>query len=279
MKVLPFQIPKPTNDALIYQEDREITFYNQLHQHEEIQLSYIVQGEGTLLVGDTISSYKSGDLFAIGSNLPHVFQSDHDLNQESIMLTLFFTRSGFGDNFFDLEELKETTSFFKHIENGFKLCSSQKILGERFEALGQLGRMQRFTSLMEILRIMSRAKKEALSSYHYKKSFSDLEGKRMREVIDFTLNHYQQSISLEKIAGVAAMSKNAFCKYFKKRTNKTYIQFLNELRIERASKLILETEFSISAIAFQTGFGNLSNFNRKFKEIKCKTPSEFRNQV
>ena len=106
MKVLPFQIPKPTNDALIYQEDREIAFYDQLHQHEEIQLSYIVNGEGTLLVGDTISSYKSGDIFAIGSNLPHVFQSDSNLAEESVMLTLFFTKKSFGDDFFELEELK-----------------------------------------------------------------------------------------------------------------------------------------------------------------------------
>ena len=276
MKVLPFQIPKPTNDALIYQEDREIAFYGQLHQHEEIQLSYIVNGEGTLLVGDTISSYKSGDIFAIGSNLPHVFQSDSNLAEESVMLTLFFTKKSFGDDFFELEELKETSSFFRHIETGFKIVSQQKLFEEKFTVLFNQTKLQRFVSLLEILKLMGKAKKESLSSYHYKKSFSDNEGKRMREVIDFTLNNYNESITLEKIADVASMSKNAFCKYFKKRTNKTYVQFLNELRIERACKLLVETECTISEVAFQVGFGNLSNFNRKFKEVKVKTPTEFK---
>ena len=130
--------------------------------------------------------------------------------------------------------------------------------------------MQRFISLLEILKIMGKAKKELLSSYQYKKSFSDNEGKRIREVMNYTMNYYQENISLAKISHVASMTQNAFCKYFKKRTNKTYVQFLNELRIERACKLLIESEVSISEVAFKTGFGNLSNFNRKFKEVKQK---------
>ena len=76
MKVLPFQIPKPEHDALIYQEDKEVVFYDKFHQHKEIQVSFIAAGEGTLIVGDTINYYKKGDVLAIGSNLPHVFKSD-----------------------------------------------------------------------------------------------------------------------------------------------------------------------------------------------------------
>lgn len=277
MKVLPFEIPKPTKDALIYQEDHELVFYDKLHQHQEIQLSYIVEGEGTLVVGDTVNQYKKGDVLVIGSNLPHVFKSEVNANKKSLMYTLFFTRDGFGKHFFDLEELHSLNSFFRHAENGFKVHSETEVIGALFTNLKRIGKLKRFTTFLEILSLLTKAKKTELSSFVYEKKFSANEGKRMQDVISFTMNNYQKQINLEEVAYVASMTKNAFCKYFKKRTNKTYVQFLNELRIENASKLLLnKVELSVAEVAYQTGFGNLSNFNRKFKEIKGKTPSEYR---
>ncbi|MEQ6123123.1 AraC family transcriptional regulator [Pseudotenacibaculum sp. MALMAid0570] len=277
MKVLPFQIPKPANDALIYQEDYEYVFYDKLHQHEEIQLSFIAEGEGTLVVGDTISNYKKGDVLAFDGNLPHVFKSEPNPEQKSLMLTLFFTRNSFGDDFFDLEELSEIQSFFTKLVNGFKVTSHKTVLEDAFISLKESSKLERFVILLRILKIITKAKKQSLSSFIYKKSYSANEGKRMRDVMNYTMNQYDQSISLEKIAEVASMTKNAFCKYFKKRTNKTYIQFLTELRIENACKLLVnKKELPVSEIAYQCGFGNLSNFNRQFKEIKGKTPSNYR---
>ena len=102
----------------------------------------------------------------------------------------------------------------------------------------------------------------------------------MSAVLEFTMNHFQQEISLSTISQEAAMTKNAFCKYFKKRTNKTYITFLNELRIEEASKLLqVEKDLSITEIAEACGFQNISNFNRKFKQIKGQTPRDFRKSL
>jgi mannose-6-phosphate isomerase-like protein (cupin superfamily) len=100
MKVLPFEIPKPGSEGLVYQEDQERVFYNQLHQHREIQLSYIVRGSGTLIVSDSINSFNSGDLFVIGSNVPHVFRSDETATEQSLMKSLFFHRDSFGPDFF-----------------------------------------------------------------------------------------------------------------------------------------------------------------------------------
>src|SRR5690606_41215899 len=107
MKVLPFKIPKPELAAFIYQVDKEPSFYNKLHQHEEIQLSYILKGEGTLSVGDSINYYKPGDVLVIGSQVPHVFQSDQEQHQQSHMVSLFFTDTRFGKTLFELEELME----------------------------------------------------------------------------------------------------------------------------------------------------------------------------
>lgn len=277
MKVLPFQIPKPEYDALIYQEDKELVFYDKFHQHEEIQVSYIIEGEGTLVVGDTINYYKKGDVLAIGSNLPHVFKSDTSINKTSIMLSLFFSKNAFGTSFFELEELKELKPFFKKVDYGFKVSTKSMRLESIFLQLNKSSKLQRFITLLEVLKILSKSKTQPLSSFIYDKKYTDSEGKRMREVMDFTMQNYHQQISLDDVAYVSAMTKNAFCKYFKKRTNKSYFRFLNELRIENACKLILsEKDFSIAEVAEKSGFNNISNFNRQFKSFKKIVPSKYR---
>ena len=277
MKILPFQIPKPKDDALIYQEDREVVFYDKLHQHKEIQISFIAEGEGTLIVGDTINYYKKGDVLAIGSNLPHVFKSDVAAKKTSEMLTLFFTKTAFGEYFFELEELREIRSFFKKVEHGFRPSPKSKKMESLFLQLHNSSKFQRFIIFLEILKHLSKVKSKPLSSFIYDKKYSDSEGKRMQDVMDFTMKNYHKQISLDDIAQVAAMTKNAFCKYFKRRTNKSYFTFLNELRIENACKLLLSEEgFSIADIAEKSGFSNISNFNRQFKTVKKMVPSEYR---
>lgn len=103
MKILPFKIPKPLRDTLVYQVDLDTVFYDKLHQHEEIQLSLIVEGEGTLIVGDKVNHYKSEDIIVFGSNLPHVFKSNPSKSKKSHMITLFFAKDSFGSDFFNLE--------------------------------------------------------------------------------------------------------------------------------------------------------------------------------
>jgi len=137
--------------------------------------------------------------------------------------------------------------------------------------------LQRFITCLDILKILSKSNHQALSSFIYDKKYSDSEGNRMRDVMDYTMRNYQNQISLDDVAKVSAMTKNAFCKYFKKRTNKSYFRFLNELRIENACKLLMtEKELSIAEIADQSGFNNISNFNRQFKTVKQMSPSAYK---
>ncbi|AXT21141.1 helix-turn-helix domain-containing protein [Flavobacteriaceae bacterium AU392] len=277
MKVLPFIIPKPEQAALVYQEDHELVFYDKFHQHEEIQISLIVEGEGTLIVGDTINYYKAGDVLVIGSNLPHVFKSDLKKEKKSHMLTLFFTEDAFGNDFFKLEELKELLPFFKRASHGFKISTPKKDLNNLFLKLKSASKLAQFILLLEILKIVSKQSYKSLSSFIYEKKYNDLEGKRMRDVMEYTMNNFHKDITLDKIATIAAMTKNAFCKYFKKRTNKTYFRFLNELKIESACKLLLANEdYTISEIADKSGFNNISNFNRQFKSFKRISPKAFK---
>ncbi|NQX84930.1 MAG: helix-turn-helix domain-containing protein [Flavobacteriaceae bacterium] len=276
MKVLPFQIPKPERDALVFQEDKEYLFYDKLHQHDEIQVSFIVEGDGTLIVGDTINTYGPGDILVFGSNLPHVFKSTPKSDTLSHMLTLFFTRSNFGLDFFELEELREARLFFKGIENGYKI-KAHPMLINLFMHLKCCTKLERFISLLRLLKALGKCERKPLSSFIYEKKYSDLEGKRMQDIMEYTMNNYNKDITLEGVAMIAAMTKNAFCKYFKKRTNKTYFRFLNELRIENACKLLLSNaDYSIFEIANSSGFNNISNFNRQFKTIKHMPPSEYK---
>lgn len=277
VKVLPFKIPKPDFDALIFQEDKGLLFFDKLHQHEEIQVSFIVEGEGTLIVGDTINYYEKGDVIVIGSHIPHVFKSDTTTSQTSHMLTLFFTERSFGSAFFSLEELKDTTPFFKRSKQGFKATSHKKMIASQFDSLKNASKLQRFIILLELLQLLSKSSYTSLSSFIYNKSYTAIEGNRMRDVFEYTMNNFDKDISLTSISEVANMTKNAFCKYFKKRTNKTYITFLNELRIEHACKFLSSNkDLSIAEIAELTGYHNISNFNRQFKAVKLMSPSLFK---
>jgi len=277
MKVLPFKIPKPESAALVYQVDLEHVFYDKLHQHEEIQLSYIVKGEGNLIVGDTINYYKSGDIIVIGSQLPHVFESDREHQKQSHMQTLFFTKNSFGKDFFNLEELTELHAFFKRAKHGFKITSNQTEFVSLFNSIEKATKLERFIILLQLLKLFSRAEHKSLSSFIYEKNFSIIEGERMRNVFDYTMTNYEKDVTLETVANVANMTKNAFCKYFKKYTNKTYGTFLNELRIEHACKhLMSNNKLNIADVAYKVGFNNISNFNRQFKKVKNVTPLTFK---
>lgn len=277
MKVFPFKVPKSQNIGLIYQEYKVPYFYDKLHQHDEIQLCMIIKGEGTLIAGDTISDYKSGEILVIGSNLPHVFKSDATNIEESFMITLFFTEQSFGNDFFLLDDFKEISSFLKKSVSGFKILSNKDEIQRQFLTLQKSNNLERFIGFLAILKVMNQSKTEQLAEFIYAKKYTDNEGKRMRDIMDYTISNYEKNISLEEIANKASMTPNAFCRYFKQRTNKTYFSFLNELRVENSCKLLSSNKgLSISEIAYQCGFKNLSNFNRKFKEVKKTTPSKYR---
>lgn len=280
MKVLPFTIPKPKRDALILQEDKQAQFYGLLHQHEELQLSYIKNGSGSIVVGDSVSNYKTGDILVLGGNIPHVFKSTDQEYGDAHMLSVFFTETSFGETFFETEELKYLRSFFKKSQAGFVINAASKKNTALFEALWNVKKMDRFIQFLHLLRALNAAKYEPLSTFVSEKKYSDNEGQRMSAVFSYTIQHFRGEITLARIAKEAAMTQNAFCKYFKRRTRKTYVGFLNELRIEEACTLLLaDLEGDIASIAERAGFQNISNFNRKFKQLRGCTPRDYRQQM
>jgi AraC-like DNA-binding protein len=278
MKVLPFQIPKSKNVALIYQEDIGEIFYDKLHQHEEIQLCAIVKGEGSLVIGDSINEYKPGDILIIGSNLPHVFKSDTSNCEASFMKTLFFTKTSFGNDFFELGDFAEMQKLFTISESGGIVTSNKEVVLQLFSTLKEASNFDRFIIFLKIVSALLKAEINPLSKFIYQKKYSDNEGKRMSNIMEYTMNNFNKEIDLDTIAGVSNMTSNAFCRYFKQRTNKTYFQFLIEVRIENACRLLKNHDALIAEVSEKSGFKNISNFNRKFKDNKGVTPSKYRIQ-
>jgi len=279
MKVLPFKIPKPEHTTLVVQEDMGESFYSKLHQHQEIQISLIKTGEGTFIIGDYVGEFSEGDIFVIGENLPHVFNSDESIKKVH-MVSLFFMKSVYGETFFELPEFKDLSSFFNHSALGFKIESPSRVLFDLMQTLPKISKLKLFVTFFEILRLMTKSRVMTFSSALHTKIYGEEEGNRMRNIFGYTLDHFDKSIRLNEIAQVANMTPNAFCRYFKQRTNKTYVNFLLDIRIGNACKLLSKkTDLSIAEISYKSGFNNLTNFNRKFKSIKGMTPSEFRNRI
>lgn len=279
MKVLPFKIPKPENDTLVVQEDRATMLYDKLHQHQEIQISLIKKGEGSFIIGDYVGEFSQGNIFIIGENLPHVFHNDPS-DGEVHMISLFFMKSSYGDHFFDLPEFKSLNPLFQASNMGIQLKDPSEKLVYSMDRITLASKLNRFISFMEILQAISKETMPTLSSTIHRKSYGEEEGKRMRDIFEFSINNFDQNISLNQVAGIANMTPNAFCRYFKQRTNKTYINFLLDIRIGNACKLLTKkTDLSIAEISYKSGFNNLTNFNRKFKSIKGITPSEFRKKT
>jgi len=278
MKVLPFKIPKPLNQNLIVQVDESNVFYNQLHQHEELQLSLILKGQGKLIVGDSIHQFTDADFFVIGTKCPHLFQSEKT-DKKVKMISLFFTRDSFGADFFDLADIEEIRSFFEIANDGFRLLSDKKIVLETLIEFPELDKLTRFVNLLMLIKILCKAEREVLTGYVYPKKFGNRDGQRLQVIFDFVINNFQEEISLESAANLAFMTPNAFCRFFKSRTNKTFFQFLIELRLEHACQLLNSTELPIADIAYKSGFKSISNFNRQFKAQKAISPSQYCNRT
>ena len=275
MKVYPFSIPKPGGDRLIVQVDQTPMFYDRLHQHEEIQISYLVKGKGKLIIGDSIHPYSEGDLFVIGKNCPHVFQSSEN-GDTSHMISLFFTENSFGEDFFGIPEMEALAPFFVNSAIGFQILSNKKAIRNLFLKLPELDKFSRFLRFLGVLKKVVGADMKQLTGFTFPKKLPQDQGNRMGLVFEYVMNNFQRDISLESIASLAFMTPPAFCRFFKRHTNKTFFQFLIELRIEHSCQLLTATTpLPISEISELSGFRSISNFNRMFKKLKGCTPREY----
>jgi AraC-like DNA-binding protein len=280
MKVVPFQIPKGTEEAFRVQVDDVPHLYNHLHQHPEIQLTLIKESNGTLIADDYVGPFHTGDVFVIGGNQAHVFRNDEKFfrkRSKAIAITIFFDETTFGENFWMLEEMKPLQQFLKNSSGGFRITGrKKKFLAEKLLTITSAKGIDRLIIFLGILKVLANRKEmQPLARQAFQRNIKSYDGNRLNKVIEFTFKEFQRPITLKEVSSLANLTPEAFCKYFKTRTRKTYINFLNEIRINHASRLLTEDK-TIAGICYDCGFMNLSNFNRIFKKVKRLSPGEWR---
>jgi AraC-like DNA-binding protein len=258
-------------------------FYNQWHFHPEIELIYIHKGRGTRFIGNNISRFESNELVLIGSNLDHMWRCDPEYFLKGSKLiaevtVIYFHHDFLGDTFFNAPELKNINFLLEKAKQGIKITGSTKNqVKELIAKLPETNGIERIYALLKILDKIAKTKeKQFINSMYQPVKFDKFEADRLNKVFHHTLTNFQKQISLHEIAAVANLSEKAFCRYFKSKTKKTYYNFLLEVRVAHACNLLLEKDMTIYEVCYESGFNNLSNFNRYFKKIMNKTPFEFK---
>ena len=283
MKPHLLKVPlKPESSITIAKVDK---FYNQWHYHPEIELIYIHKGRGTRFIGNDVHRFEKDELCLIGSNLAHMWRCDPEYFTEGSKLKLdvtviYFNHDFLGDKFFNIPELKNIDSLLHKAQQGIKIKGSTKLqVKELIAKLTKATGLERITTLLSILEKIAFSKeREYINTIQNAGKIELAEADRLNKVFQYISDNFQRKITLDEIASVANLSAKAFCRYFKSKTRKTLSDFLLEVKVAHACNLILEKDMSINQVCYDSGFNNLSNFNRYFKKLMNKTPLEFKKE-
>jgi AraC-like DNA-binding protein len=285
MKVLQFTIPVPGDNNIIIRQNVLPYFYQHLHRHDEIQLTWIQKGEGTLVVDNNMYTFGPNQIYYIGTNQPHVFKSDPIyFVAKSIRkvqsLTIHFNPQGNLKGLFDLEEMQSIHSFLQKRNKGFIIPEeSVSDIAHKMQLVSKNKGIEQLAYFIDLLKkFISIPKLKELSNLSGLSSVSEYDGIRLSNIYNFILANHDKQITLDDVAKQAHMTPQAFCRYFKKRTLHTFVSFLNEVRINEACKKLTTSDLdsvSISNIAYNCGFNTITNFNRVFKSVIGKSPSDY----
>ena len=279
MKPIFKKVDSKSEQAFVARIDQFAQFYNKWHFHPELELTHIVKGRGTRFVGDNIEFFQDGDLILVGANLPHVWKNQNKESELSVARVVQFLPNFMGDEILKLVEFKNIQKLLIKSSFGLKIEGEVKVL-----ILGFLNKLfktedplERIIIIIKMLDCLGTSQdlipiSKSLFLVELDKQNKD----RLNQVIDYTITNFASKIRLEDVASISNMSVSNFCKFFKVRVKKTYVQYLTEVRIGMSCKMLIENQLSINRIAYDSGFVNISNFNRAFKLNKNMTPFSYR---
>lgn len=247
------------------------------HYHPEIEITWILKSEGQRLIGDTLSPFSAGDFVLIGSNVPHQFRNWE--NEHAHSMVIQFKRELFGDTFLDLPEFEKIKALLDNAARG--LSFSDKTRAHAQNKMRAIFKApfgpSRIFNLLELLQILSEDENsERIASSAYSEPVKLKKIDRLQRVLNFLETNWQDQISLEEAAKVAALHPQSMSRFFRQHLGMNFQEYLIQLRISRAARLLLETEETVVNIAFQCGFNNLANFNRHFQSAYKMPPSAYR---
>lgn len=263
---------------------REITHYMDYpwHYHPEYEIIFVEKSYGIRFMGNHIGNFTDGDLMFIGPNLPHVWRNDKDFYQrdENLKVDVYvihFRDDSLSSDFFNLVEFTHIKKLFLRAQQGVLINGNDhKEISELIKQVYHASGIDRLTLFLKTLDKIANTKDyELLSSPGYANSVNMNDTDRINKVMNFLMKNYNRDIKIEEVAELVNLSKASFCRYFKSRTNKTCFQLLNEIRILNACKLLIKSDMTITEISYDSGYNNLSHFNRQFRLITGLTAKAY----
>lgn len=280
MKAQLLKVSMAPAQSFSVRQDVEPFVNNKWHYHQELELIYFNEGKGTQFIGDNIQSFDSGDIILVGAHLPHYWRFEDayfeggEKSGTADVKVAHFSEDLWGDFFLNLPENKALKDVMEKSKRGVKVTGKNKemvaaLLTRMLEAEGT----ERIIMLMQaLLEIAKCSELETLASVGFQYDLEQVEKDRISDIYEYTYANFRNKICLEEIADVAKISPNSFCRYFKSRTRKTYSQFLTEIKVGQACKLLIEAHLNLKQICYNSGFNNFASFHKCFKKVTGKSP-------
>lgn len=269
--------PLSEHDFFIVLDHQNAKFDFPIHYHPEYELNLVLHSEGKRIIGDSIKNYKSADLVLIGPNTPHAWSGS---TNNARVITIQFQTNILSEQTLNRKASLPIKDLLEKSKMGilFSGETTQNIT-ERIVKLSDVTGFDSFLDFLSILYDLSISRNQmTLSSPSYVEQFDTSKSRRINLVNQFLIENLHTPIRINDVAEMVNMSPSAFSHFFKKRTQRAFSDYLLDIRIGHAAKVLIETEKNISEICFESGFNNISNFNRSFKKLKGCTPREFRSQ-
>jgi len=276
-----FEALDPYNDnSFLLREFTEFTA--PYHFHPEYELTLIVKGKGNRYVGNHMDGYADGDLVLLGSNLPHCWKIDTDqdsLNQVA-SIVIQFNNDFLGADFLTRPELSQILHLLERSKHGVQFLNntSKEIAQQLILLAKQPNSFRRLIEFLEILYTLATSKEYVLLDKQGTKAHQAGKAERINVVLGYIIDNYKDEILLDQAAALINMTPNAFCKYYKKTTKKTFIETVTDYRINYAIQQLVNSDKTISDICFENGFGDLSHFYKLFKRKMKLSPLKYRRE-
>ncbi|SFB08525.1 AraC family transcriptional regulator [Algoriphagus aquimarinus] len=282
----PLQKSKiPSNKVFVIKELRESYLDKYWHSHEEYQLNVILKGRGTRYIGDHMKPFKEGDLVLTGPNLPHVWRSDNayfvpENGLDTHDIVIYFPESFLGKDALEKEEFEEIGKLLAKADRGLEITGhTNRTVTKMMKELVHRKGGASIIGLLEILEVLAHSTELApITHIDYKSNYTAHEKDKISEILEYVLKNFKEKITLKDVASLANMSESAFSRYFKTRVNKSFSDFLGDVRISNARKLLHDEDLNISQVCYESGFPTLSNFNKQFKDRIGKTPLNYKKE-
>ena len=278
MKATFESVSRTDNGSFIVRKFREKKFSAPFHFHPELELTYIEKGNGKRYTGSNMHGYSAGDLVLLGPNLPHCWKTDDDAPGYSLSYVVHFNSDFLGDEFFTKAELARVAGLLKKSCYGIQFTKINTAVVEKITTLpNEKDGFEKLISFLEVLNMLARSSFILLDKQSPDPALSAAERERIHAVMGYIVENFQKSASLKEAAAIANMTTHAFCKYFRRITRKTFVEALNDYRLGFATKQLVNTDKTISQIAFESGFNEVSNFHKTFKRKINTSPLAYRN--